>query len=286
MRYSLLWILSIFMSCSLTDSDDVTPSFIDVSSVTVATEQGQGSGSHDIDDLWLAVDGIIVGLRQVPASIPVLKNAISPTELTFFAGVRRNGTNIDAIQYPFYEPIVETVDLVEGETYNLDLDFKYRPNTQFVFVESFDNSNNFTQDEDEDPMTSFVSSSDDPFEGFASGLGKVNAEHTIMEVATSASFSDLPFNNSPIYLEMNYRSNLTLNVGLIGSLGTTPIKNYYLFLKPTGNDWNKIYIDITNEIALSNLSSYKLVFGIEYNEEDTDGGEGFLNLDNVKLIHF
>jgi len=51
MRYSLLWILSIFMSCSLTDSDDVTPSFIDVSSVTVATEQGQGSGSHDIDDL-------------------------------------------------------------------------------------------------------------------------------------------------------------------------------------------------------------------------------------------
>lgn len=286
MRYSLLWIFSLFLSCSLTDSDDVTPTFLNVSEVTVSPEPNQGSGSHNIEDLWVIVDGALVGIHQFPSKIPVLKTAASPTELRIFGGIRRNGINSDAIEYPFYQQIIQPIDLIEGETINLDVEFKYRTDATFAFVESFDNSNNFTQDEDGNPMTSFVSSNEDPREGFASGVGKVDAENSVLELATDASFSDLPTNGAAIYLEMEYRSNLTLNVGLIGSLGTIPLKNYFLFLKPTGNSWNKIYVELTSEILGSNLDAYKLVFGIEYNGEDTNGAEGFLNLDNVKVIHF
>ncbi len=286
MRYSLLFLLTMCLSCSLFDTDDVTPTFLHVPSVSLVTEAGQGGTSHDIEDLWVIVDGFQVGLHQIPSTIPVLENINRPSELLFFGGIRRNGTNVDAIEYPFYEPISQTLELVEGETIDLDLKFNYRPGAQFAFVETFDNSNNFSQDEDGDPMTTFSSSMEDPFEGFASGVGRVNEEHPLLEVATSASMTELPRNGSAIYLEMDYRSNLTLNVGLIGALGTTAIPNYFLFLKPTGEEWNKIYVELTNEILLSNLDAYKLLFGIEYNAEDTGGEEGFLHLDNVKVIHF
>lgn len=284
MRYIPVLLLVLFTSCSLLDNDDVTPSFLDISNVTLAAEPNQGSSSHKIEDLWIAENFKIVGLHQVPSLIPILKDGTA--DLIFFGGIRRNGTNTDAIQYPFYEQIDLSLDLVAGETRDIDLEFKYRPDTKFAFIESFDNSNNFSFDEDGDPMTSFGTTNDEPFEGLRSGLGIVNAEHPILELATDASFTDLPKDGSAIYIEMDYRSNLTLNVGLLGSFGTTLQKAYFLFLKPTGDEWNKIYIEITNEILLSNLDFYKLAFGIEYNAQDAAGQDGYLYLDNVKLIHF
>jgi len=284
MRYIPVLLLFLFSSCSLVDTTELRPSFLNVSEVSLVPDTNQGSASHKIEDLWVTVDGTIVGLYQIPSLVPVLTNS-NPTELIFFGGIRRNGTNTNAIQAPFLEPITQSLELVEGETIDLDLGFKYRPEVNFAFVESFDNSNNFNQDEDEDPMTTFGTSSTEVFEGLRSGFGAVTADHDRLEFASSASFTDLPLDGTPIYLEMNYRSNLTLNVGLIGSLDTDPVKSYFLFLKPTGEEWNKIYVELTDEIRSSNLSAYKLVFGIQYNAEDTAGQDGYLYLDNVKLIH-
>jgi len=286
MRYIPLMILFLFASCSLLDTDDVTPTFLNIDQVTIASQVGQGSTSHKIEDLWVAVDGNLVGLYQIPSLIPVLKTSANPTELTFFGGIRRNGTNTDGIQYPFLEQITRSVELVEGETLDLDLEFNYRNDATFAFVESFDNSNNFVFDEDENPLTTFGTTDQGAFEGLRSGYGVVTADQSLLEVATDASFPDLPKNGGDFYLEMDYRSNLTLNVGLIGALGQTPLKSYFLFLRPTGEEWNKIYVELTSEIVRSNLDSYKLVFGIEYNADDTGGQDGYLYLDNVKLIHF
>ena len=113
----------------------------------------------------------------------------------------------------------------------------------------------------------------------------------IAEVTSIPTFIDLPTSGgSPVYLELDYRTNVELEVGLIGfDVNTgTQATNYKVILCPITN-WNKVYISFQEDLELSQLDSYQLAFRTSTN----DTGCGGVSIDtpetlfdNIKLIRF
>jgi hypothetical protein len=283
MKY-LIYIFIIFLSaCSLTDNFDNVPARITIPSVSVTPEDGQGSGSHKIKDLWVFVNEFSLGVYELPQVIPIFRET-DPSQITFFAGVRNNGAVGSPIQYPFYQPIQIDRSLEPGSEETLNLEFGYRPETVFEFVEDFENSNIFTFDEDGDEDTFLEAFSVDPLEGQNSGFATFG-ENDTLEIATAFVYKDLPLNGTSIFLEMDYKCNVSLNVGLIGILDNAAFKNYKIVLRPQEN-WNKIYIDFTEDVLASQLDGYRVVIGAVYDETETGGEPAEIGLDNLKFVHF
>ena len=98
--------------------------------------------------------------------------------------------------------------------------------------------------------------------------------------------------NLPVFLEMDYQTNVELEVGLIGfninSADTNRSALFKVTLCPI-DQWNKVYINFQEELALSQFSGYQLAFRTSTNDTgcgniDTTNPE--VLLDNIKLIRF
>jgi len=283
MKYICIILIVFLSACSLTDSFDELPARLNIPSVSVQPKEGEGSGRHKIKDLWVFVNEFSLGVYELPQVIPVFRES-NPSQMTFFAGIRANGSVANPVQYPFYQPIQIDKALEPGSEETLDLKFGYRPECVFEFVEDFENSNIFTFDEDGDEDTFIEQHSVDPLEGQNSGYATF-VEGDTLEVATAFVYRDLPQNGTAIYLEMEYKSNVSINVGLIGILDNESFKNYKIVLKPK-EEWNKIYIDFTEDVLLSALDGYRVAIGALYDGLETDGQAAEVSLDNLKLIHF
>ena len=91
--------------------------------------------------------------------------------------------------------------------------------------------------------------------------------------------SELELKNGT-FLELNFLSTINFNIGLsIINNGNSSIDSTTIQLYPT-SEWKKIYIDLTNEIALGNNSSkFKIYFEAQSNKDDT------IYIDNLKLTY-
>jgi len=280
-KLTLLVIVTIFWSCAENEAD--APAMFNVNSVSVETQDFQGSTSHNIKDLWMFLDGVDLGVFQLPANIPVIdEENVSTGILQFSPGVRNNGINKSPIIYPFYDSFILEKDITKGNVEEIDLVFNYGSAVKFALVSDFESGNDFGYDADEDGNLGIVASSTDVFEGSKSGLIALDEDNLFTEIGTSLSFENLPSNGSPVFMELDYKNDVDLNVGLIGFLGNTPIKNYNLVLNPS-EEWNKVYVDFSFVIQESQLDSYKILLGAGI---DAGGEPANVFIDNVKLVHF
>ena len=265
-------------SCSDNTSD--VPAIFNINEIGFNTSTGEGSDSHKIKDVWVFQGGKDIGVFPLPAMIPILEE--EPGAVQISPGVRNNGINKTPIIYPFYDTKLLELDLTKGRVEELDLNFEYRENTQFAFIEDFESNNLFSFDQDGDEATSMTVTGDEVFEGIKSGYIKLEGEADFCEVATGLNFSNLQENGQPVFLELDYKNSVELNIGLIGFLGNAPAASYIVTLKEQ-EDWNKIYIDLTFAIIDSGLDSYKVLFGAALPSDQESGDVYF---DNIKLVHF
>jgi hypothetical protein len=92
---------------------------------------------------------------------------------------------------------------------------------------------------------------------------------------------DLP-KNQEVYLEMDYKCNSSIVVGMYANGSSTVNKNTIIYLNKK-DDWNKIYISLTEIIAnFSDALDYKLFFAIP---RDTSLTQNEMFLDNIKLVY-
>lgn len=86
-----------------------------------------------------------------------------------------------------------------------------------------------------------------------------------------------------IFLELSYKGNNDFIVGLTGKDDTTN-KEYstdVIYIK--GKEyWNKMYIDLTSAIQVSDLDAYKIFFYAEYNGLETNTE---ILLDDIKFVY-
>lgn len=267
------------LGCALFENFDELPMFITVESVGVTTNPSQGSASHDIRDIWPSVDGQSIGVFEMPATFPVLDDDGIAT-MTYFAGIRRVGFMDDHTIYPFYERIIVDKDFEPESTCVENLTFNYLDDLSFRLVEDFELSHVFTRDVDEDLETDLSITSVGCFEGNC-GLMTLTEENPEVEVATSSEIGGIPTNGTPVYLEINYQTEINLNIGLQAVINGTEFEQYFLTLTPN-NIWNKRYIDLSEILQDSGLDTYRILFGATY--QGSTSAE--IRIDNVKLIHF
>ena len=87
----------------------------------------------------------------------------------------------------------------------------------------------------------------------------------------------------PVYLEVSYKGNNELKVGIIKNTGTSVVMLApYLVITPSST-WKTVYINLTSHIA---QQTDALLFEIYFSAIlGTNLNSSYIYLDNIKLIH-
>lgn len=269
------------LSCE--DAPDDIPFRFDIQSVDLVATSEEGTADHNIKDVWVFNEGVDVGVFELPSEVPLLPlEGEELSDIQISPGVRNNGIASAPFIYPFYTTKFFERPLTKGEVEVLDLEFAYRPDAKIVFNEGFEFGNNFGFEEDDDPNSFMDITTTEVFEGDRSGYIRLQDTVNYIEVGTSTTFTEWPQNGSPIFMELNFKTDVELVIGLAGQLGNGNVKSYFLVLNPT-EEWKKVYVDLTFQVFDSQLPSYKILLsaGLPEGQSEAD-----IFVDNVKILHF
>jgi len=277
----------LFSTCDLINPAETIPSYLTIESIPfVSTSPIHGTNNQKIVEAWVTVDGIFIGVYDLPATVPVLVSG--NVEVKIEAGIKDNGIGRLPEIYPFFEPYRVNVDLKPAETTILQPNVRYRDNLNFAFVEDFENGSRIFIDElDGNPATGVNLTTENVFEGNNSGVIKLTKENPAVEVATDfgRKFRDLQSKGVPVYLELNYKTDVQIAFGIIGHEEAifAPSESLYepvLFPKST---WNKVYLNLSQAVFELKTPEYQISL-LAVLPPDLESGN--IWLDNIKLIHF
>ena len=294
--YPFLVFLLLFCCCSKDYFNAQTPSYLCIESLDLETFNFEGSDSQKITDAWVTMDGIFLGVFELPCTIPVLSQGFH--DFTIFPGIKANGISATRSIYPFYE--ICDLYLFNGQTYassssnsvELFLDStvtvqartKYADEVNFLFIEDFEDAGavfEATSNSDTTMISNVVDSL--VFEGGVSGVIYLDDTNDFFELISSE-FTPISSMYNQTMLEMNYRCDHSFKLGVAVRDVSSGLINKYesIQLNPT-EDWNKIYIHMTNQINLGNSSDEFGVFlgAVKNSSQET----ATFYFDNIKWLH-
>jgi hypothetical protein len=296
--FKLLFLVSCISGCGYFDTEEVmVPAYIYVPSLAmeVNPDGSEGDSAQLFLDAWISSGGVLLGTIGMPALIPVQKSG--PTTIDIEAGVARSGQYDTRVKYPFIQGYTTIVDLQPGELDTITPMFSYLPSAEFLFIQDWDSKNGrfISHPNNPDSSDTVIAASD----GRALIPGK-NSGKLVMKSSSSAYAMITRFDanpaytlkgfNSPVYLELDYNTNLPLDVYLYYPDQNVP--GFYkatggIELKPTNqgvnNGWNRIYIDFTLETAgLPVQTTYQVYIGVRNDSHITPD----VWFDNIKFVRF
>ncbi|HHN48190.1 MAG TPA: hypothetical protein ENN08_04555 [Bacteroidales bacterium] len=275
----------LFIACDPNDEEGI-PSYIQIEQIDLVTLPGQGTASHNITDAWVYIDDKLIGAFELPVTFPVLKTG--EQEVVVYAGIKINGISATRAPYPFFDPFIANVRLSQGNTTKIEnVLVNYGSNTTFSWMEDF-NGGAVSIDTTSASETRLLKISDpelvfshpgehNPFSAMAS----ITGDQLRFECATLNNF-DLPKDGRPVFLEMHYKNDYNLTVGLMIVLQGQPIQHPILVLNPSV-EWNKIYINLTHTLSNFYQSNDFRVFLGFVKSPDTETAT--IYFDHFKLIH-
>jgi hypothetical protein len=286
---SLLSLL--LVSCDIINPSEEIPSYVTVQSTSLNTNIfTEGTNSNKITEVWLSVDGNFLGAYPIPSTFPIIQAGES--EITFQAGIKDNGITSTPEIYPFYSIFTTTVNLEQEATIEINPDFIYRPDTKFAFIEDFEGGSQVFRDFALGSEEQFIISDEDPFEGNFSAKIVLDQNSPVVQVATASRYTDLvSINSSTVYLEVDYKSDVTVVFGVVGHFTGSTAEGQILLdpgFLPSQN-WNKIYFNLSLLVSSLRLEEYQVVMlaAIPANPDGSLQLEtANVWLDNIKLVHF
>ncbi|RME96236.1 MAG: hypothetical protein D6772_12140 [Bacteroidetes bacterium] len=271
-------------SCDLINPEEPIPAYLRIEPFTLSTTASQGPNTENIKQGWLFVNGEFLGAYDLPAEVPVL--AVGLSSIRIEAGIHDNGISTTPDIYPFYEPYEEEAELVPGETTVLSPSTRYLSRTKFAFIEDFEDGavEHFTEaitggvnlEVEQDMVRSGQ---------FAGRFSLLDSLRPIVEIATAEEFSGLQGNGVFVYLEIDYLAEAPVFWGVAGERDA--ISGLERYIEPgfaPKAEWNKIYLNLSQDIFNSQLETYKIIMQALLREEDPDSANVYL--DNIKLVHF
>ena len=259
------------------DFEAELPTYIEFAQISIDSPSGQLPTSG-VRDFWVYVNQGLQGVYPVTATVPVLGS--SEFQLELFAAIRQNGINQDVILYPFYESFNTSILPMPGEAIDVNPEFHYSQNVKCALFDDFAGGLQFQLDLDNDPQSKPVLNDDQALQFV------VTEDHPILETAQNIPIPDLPIDGSPVFMEIDYRSEGTgIFIGLIGSDGfNTSAKQFKLYLFPD-DKWNKAYINFSPDLLASQFPFYQIVFRVIWDDQSVVERQS-VTLDNLKLLHF
>lgn len=292
-HFLILLILSLplLLSCEKGSVEDI-PSYIKIDRIKLAVSDGQGTSSQKITDAWVFVDEELIGAFELRDTVPYLTIPILKAgkhKLKIYPGIKMNGIAATRVPYAFYSPIENTVNLVRDSVLNVGIPtVRYSNRTIFAWMEDFEqvslsidstDRSLFKIQRTSDPQLIFNQPGDN---NKFSGLVIVSSDSAIFECVSHEEFV-LPKNGSDIFLELNYKTNNAVTVGLFVNTSSQTIQEPMLVLN-RNLEWKKIYINLTSSVNMhQDANSFRVFLGIV---KESDVPEARLLIDNIKLVHF
>lgn len=279
----LLLIIASTSACNLINPAEGIPAYIHIKEYQFETNIGtEGSNSQRIEDVWVYVDNNLLGAYDLPATIPILSTG--EQEVVLDPGIRENGISALPTVYPYISRVTLTANLEAGVVDTLSPVGRYSDDVEFLFVEGFDENHIFDVDRDDDDGTFIEASTDNALDG-KSGRIHLTTDHSEIQVATRLEFFDLPETGFiPVYLELDYKTDVEVLFGLIGLNDSGTEEFYYSHALNPKSDWNKVYLNLTEVIVNSRLNVYQVGIAARL-PIDMSLDEANIYLDNIKLLH-
>jgi len=273
--------ISVFFMGNCSKQAAEIPAFISIENIRFQPDANQGSTSSNIGFAFIYINDVFVGGYELPVeNIPVLTTGTA--NILIRAGVKANGIVQNPDEYPPYSDFITTVELTPQQTTVIDPIVKYRDNIRFAINEDFNSeSHKFQIDLDIDPETKIEIDGDDAFEGKSARI-RLTADHPDVIVGTDF-FDVLPQNNTPVWLEIDYKTEVPIIFGLTGFDVVGSFEQFPEFVINSKTTWNKIYFDVTEIANLTEFIQFQLFFGASLADED-DNAE--ILLDNIKIVYF
>lgn len=276
--FGLFFVSAVFFSCTKEGLKSPSASYVIFNNPVLSVPSASmGASSHKITDLWFYVNDAFQGCYPVGGIIPIV--ATGNAEIKVFAGIRNNGIGSTRQPYIMYKQISFNQSLEFGVTYTINPIFEYNSQAKFIFHEEFEGLGSLFQSMGD---SSFVIISD-PAKTFGGNgkslfMGMSNTKPTA-KIISSISYP-IPLSGSygtRVYLEMNYKCNQKISIGLIGGGEERPA----ITLNPT-DDWNKIYIELTTIVNTQpTYNFYKVFIGAT---KSADVANPEIYIDNLKVV--
>lgn len=283
MRKNIVYVILVMMAFVSCKQKAEEPSFLKIESFTVTTDNiTQGSAQQNISEAFVYINDQIVGVYHLPASIPL---AISGSySIKVFPAVVENAiASNPRYSYTFLKAFDTTAVLTASKSITIKPTTTYQSTVKFVMIEDFENILPLFGKTTYNNIDTLLRDSlpADNIEPGHCALFDIKDGYT-MEYATRNEYSLPTSSSSETFVEINYRSDLPLAIGLFINEPTTIIKTGVVTLNAK-ETWSKAYINITNVVSVHPLGTkFRLFIGAL----NTTGASKKVFVDNIKLIHF
>ncbi len=274
--------------CYKFEGAQTIPAYLKIDSLFLQTVYArQGENTQKITDVWVFVDDQQIGVFELPALFPVLASGKHKLELR--AGIKLNGISSTRVPYPFYQPIVyNDFTFYPDSIQNLGtLSTTYYDNLTFAWIEDFETPNNSLQvSSDSDTTLVRTQPANNPVAWLSdysrySGMVTLTSDRPHFDASTFNAYH-LPQMGAPVLLELNFKTDNYLTVGLVVREASRYIK-YPLVILNYSASWSKIYINLGPTVSkYTKALDFKVYFAAD---KRTDSDTTHIYLDNLKLIY-
>lgn len=287
LQYSgfLLVLLPFLMiSCDIINPPEQIPSYVAADSAILQTNTTtQGSNAHYISDAWLYVDKELIGVFEMPFSVPVLAAGAQSIEVQ--AGIKKNGVAASRVVYPYFTKYKLDTVLTEAQILNITPRFSYNENVTFALIEDFEDLGIAFEVSSQSDTNITIVSDEQAFQGNSMHFA-LDSVRSVFEARTTELY-ELPYNRQ-VYLEMCFKTTDYVTFGMFARKysggAEVEVRIPIITLNPTER-WKTIYVSLTETIN-SNPSAYdfRLYFTCARSaDQENEITEVFI--DNIKLLY-
>lgn len=276
----------LLLGAAACDDPEPIPAYLRIEPFIV-DEKG-GAGWQKITDGWLYVNNEFLGAYTLPATVPVL--AEGESDIVLFPGVKENGIVYTPNIYPFLARYETTVNLSPpGETV-------IQPRTEYEAAAiipweergDFDGASDLQLiNRDGDTTTSYVLTTEGAYAGKSIRM-EVDTAHTLIEIATEK--VTLPTSAAQeVWLELHHNNDMPFTLILLSITPSSTEFAQAVYLFNDTEDWNKIYINLTEFLVASLQEEHRLVFRASLPKDEKGNytqPAGKVMIDNILLVHF
>lgn len=263
-------------SCKKDKLKTPAASYIVVNTATVNSGNRGLIDSHKITDIWLYVNDRFQGTYPIGSVMPIL--ASGTANIKMYAGIINNGISDTRLPYTFYNPYIFTANFEENKTYTITPDFRYKEGL-IIADDNFNGTLGSLYIPAGDSAYTLTADPTKTWGGSGKSVFMSMSDAKPIAIIQSSAPQYLPGGGADVYLELDYKTNQEITVGL--DCGNGIEKRNALTLRPT-SDWKKVYISLTSAASTQPAYNYYKVYisaikqiGLEHPE---------MYLDNIRLV--
>lgn len=273
----------LFLGCSKIDPKIEVPSYIEIDDYSVVTDTNtQGTNNQSFTNVLVLTATQNLGYYPLPAKIPILGSG--NTRLNIRPVILVNGVKFLRLDYPVMAGYDTIFPLQQGQVLKVKPTFKYYTSSSFPLLEDFEGPNN--QLVNSDPLDTVTAKKDhaNAIYGGECYTLHLDSAHALSQVQSVSGFT-VSTTGASTYLELNYKGNMPMEIGVIGSDNPGFISNPDRRVSGGVNAtdvWKKVYINLSEIVRYPPVHQcYFLYFYISRSFGDINSQ---VFIDNVKVV--